>query len=251
MNHNLFSKNVISMILILDFRKRKFLNLGDDFDVSSLGRVEIPKPHPQLQCNEENLDCLDKSGWSLGVMWVSDASIHPWVSVARTLRNSSSSVNLHGGLINRIFIDVSFIRHYSESPLTISYHHFMDICDCVCLSRGWRPLASWIIQKILTPVFKSFKPFRKHSNPVYERDSIVTISLFYQLDSFSSCIASLETKMFALCSVSKKLLQHSARYKILNTTEHERHERNDWPSTRNMMEESAYKDKVKHVPASF
>jgi hypothetical protein len=47
-------------------------------DVSSLGHIEIPMTHPQLQCNQENWDCLEKSGWSLGMMWVFVASAHPW-----------------------------------------------------------------------------------------------------------------------------------------------------------------------------
>jgi hypothetical protein len=62
--------------------------------------------------------------------------------------------------INLLFTDVSLIRHHSESSSTMSCHHFTDLCDCVCISRGWRTPTSWIIPKIFTPVFKSFKPLR-------------------------------------------------------------------------------------------
>jgi hypothetical protein len=39
-------------------------------------------------------------------------------------------------------------------------HHFTDICDCVCISRGWRTPASWIILKIPMPFFRWIKPFK-------------------------------------------------------------------------------------------
>jgi hypothetical protein len=61
------------------------------------GHIEIPMTHPQLQCNQENWDCLEKSGWNLGMRWFPVAFAHPWDCVRRTLRRSSSSVNLHGG----------------------------------------------------------------------------------------------------------------------------------------------------------
>jgi hypothetical protein len=104
-NHTLFvkTKDVISMVLILDFWKRNFwafvmpLRSIACSDVSSLGHIWIPMTHPQLQCSQENWDCLDKSGWSLGMMWVSVASAHPWDCVGRTFCRSFSSVNLHGG----------------------------------------------------------------------------------------------------------------------------------------------------------
>jgi hypothetical protein len=61
-------KNVISMVSILDFCKRKYWALVMTLrsiacsDISSLGHIEIPKTHPQLQHNQENWDCLDNSG---------------------------------------------------------------------------------------------------------------------------------------------------------------------------------------------
>jgi hypothetical protein len=64
--------------------------------VSSLWHIEIPMTHLQLQCIQGNWDCLDKSAWSLGILWVSVASAYPWDCVGRTLRRSPSSVNLHG-----------------------------------------------------------------------------------------------------------------------------------------------------------
>jgi hypothetical protein len=93
-----------------------------------------------------------------------------WVCVGRTSRRSPSSVNLQGELTNRLLTDVSFVRHHSESPSSISCHSFTDICNCVCVSRGWRAPASSVILKILTPVFKSFKQFKYQLNPVYERE---------------------------------------------------------------------------------
>jgi hypothetical protein len=51
------------------------------------------------------------------------------------------------------------------------------------------------------PFFKSFVPFKYHAN-TSARESIVTVSLFYQLESFSSCFAVLmkQNLMFALCT---------------------------------------------------
>jgi hypothetical protein len=84
------------------------------------------------------------------------------------------------------------------------------------------------------------------------RDSIVAVSLFYQLKSFSSWLSCLETKLHVhFLNHHYELSQRSARYKILNTTEHERQERNDCPYTGNAMEESPYTDKLKHVPMCF
>jgi hypothetical protein len=96
--------------------------------------------------NHENWDCLGKSAWSLGTMWVSVASAHPWVSewVGRTLRRSTSSVNLHDEL------DESppywYLIHLPpfREPINISCHHFTDICVFVCISRGSKTPAYWI-----------------------------------------------------------------------------------------------------------
>jgi hypothetical protein len=46
------------------------------------------------------------------------------------------------------------------SPLTILYHHLSDICYCVCISRGRRTPAPWMILKIFMPIFELFKSFR-------------------------------------------------------------------------------------------
>jgi hypothetical protein len=66
-------------------------------EVSSLSHIEIPMTYLQLRCSQEHWDCLDKSGWSLGMMWASVVSARPWVSVGQTLRRPSSSLSLHGG----------------------------------------------------------------------------------------------------------------------------------------------------------
>jgi hypothetical protein len=89
-------------------------------------------------------------------------------------------------------------------------------------------------------------------NPVYKRESIVTISLYYQLKSFCSCFSRLETKLNFRSSLHHyEPSQRSAGYKILNTTEHERQERSDWPYTGNTTEDSVYMGKLKHVPTCF
>jgi hypothetical protein len=89
------SKNVIKMILNLDFPKRKFLALVMTLrfiscsDVSSLGHIEIPMTHIQLQSKLGNWDDLDKTGWSLGVM---------------CLRCFCSSVSLCGTNFAHVFV---------------------------------------------------------------------------------------------------------------------------------------------------
>jgi hypothetical protein len=76
--------------------------------------------------------------------------------------------------------------------------------------------------------FKSFKPFKYHAETRYTRDSIVTISLFYQLENFSRRFARLQTKLNVHSHLYHcEFSQRSARYKILNTTEHERQDRSD------------------------
>jgi hypothetical protein len=150
------------MVLIFDIYKRKFLRFGDDFEVhvSSLGHVEIPMTHPQFQCNQENWDCLDKSGWSLDMMRVSVASVHPRDCVGRTLLRSPSSVNLRGGfdesspywrLIRPIFfwksIDDLMLPFHGRLRLYLDYERLKDA-------------SFWINLKVLTSVFKSFRPFK-------------------------------------------------------------------------------------------
>jgi hypothetical protein len=96
-----------------------------------------------------NWDCLDKSGWSLRMMWVSvRESVWDELCADLPLPYKSSW---------RIWWIVSFLCLFILQPsesfddLVSPFH---DICDCVCISRGWRTPASWIILKILTPVFK-------------------------------------------------------------------------------------------------
>jgi hypothetical protein len=72
---------------------------------------------------------------------------------------------------------------------TISRNQFTNYFDRVRCSNGcWSSTA--FISEIFTAVPKSCTPFK---NPC-TRESIVTISLLYQLESFSSCFARLETK---------------------------------------------------------
>jgi hypothetical protein len=88
---------MVSMVLILDFLKRKFLGLGVNFEAlcmlwrcvfGSYCNTHDFSP-ARLQWNPKNWDCLDKSGWGLGMMWVSVASAHPWACLGRTFRKSS------------------------------------------------------------------------------------------------------------------------------------------------------------------
>jgi hypothetical protein len=53
-------------------------------------------------------------------------------------------------------------------------------------------------------------------------ESIVAISLFYQLEIFSGCFFSVLKPLLAFLLHQYELSERSARYKILNTTEHER-----------------------------
>jgi hypothetical protein len=81
------------------------------------------------------------------------------------------------------------------------------------------------------------------------RERIVIISLVCQLERYSSSFTRLETKLNVRSLLHHyELTQRSARYKILNTTEHELQERSDWPCTGNTMEELAFTGKLKHVP---
>jgi hypothetical protein len=132
------------MVLFLDFWKRHFM--GPKFHLFS--HIEIPMTHPQLQCHQGNWDCLNKSGWNLRMTRV---------CVGQTLRRPSSSVNLHGGFDKSLPYWRLIHLTSSESQSVIFCHHFMDTCNCVCSSRGRRTPTSWIILKILTPIFKSFK----------------------------------------------------------------------------------------------
>jgi hypothetical protein len=164
------------------------------FDVSSLCPVVIPKPHPQLQCNEE--------------IWVVLTSLHEVLAWCESpmLLLARESV-WHGFFF--FFFFFFFFRKYSwrtdkSSPYWCLIHppsFWEPFNDLVLLFHGHlrfylhfeRSKNDHFLDHRDDPtaVFNSFEPFINHSKPVYERDSIVTISLFYQLESFSSSIASL------------------------------------------------------------
>jgi hypothetical protein len=66
------------------------------------------------------------------------------------------------------------------------------------------------------------RPEILHVQNPYTRGSIVTVSLFHQLESSSSCVARLEIKLNARSLLNHyELSERPARYKILHTTEHE------------------------------
>jgi hypothetical protein len=111
------------------------------------------------KCNQENWNCLHKSGCEV-LAWCE--------SPFRLLIRESVWDELRADLpFPQIFVEdwriVFFLMlvHLTSfrEPMMILCHNFTDICDCDCISRGWRAPASWIILKILTPVFNSFKPF--------------------------------------------------------------------------------------------
>jgi hypothetical protein len=88
-------------------------------------------PWEREKCYQENWDCLDKLGWSLGMMWFSVASAPPWVWVGRTLLRSTSSINLHVGF------DESFpywcLIHLTSvwepvDDLASSFHGHLQLC---------------------------------------------------------------------------------------------------------------------------
>jgi hypothetical protein len=141
-----------------------------------------------------------------------------------------------------------FLFHHPKSNSTISWTQFTNCFDHVRCSNSCRSSTAFIIFKIFTAIPKSWTPLKNQCT----RKSIVTISLFYQLESFSSCFAHLEIKP-NVCPLLHhyEKAQWSAWYKILNMTEHKWQERSDWPCIGNTMEEPAYTDKLKHVPTCF
>jgi hypothetical protein len=108
-----------------------------------------------------------------------------------------------------------------------------------------------VVRPLRASSSKCLRPYRNLAYPC-TRESIVTASPFYRLESFISCFARLETKLNVLSLFHHYgLSQLSARCKILNTTDHERQERSNWPCTGNMMEELACTDKLEHAHTYF
>jgi hypothetical protein len=114
--------------------------------------------------------------------------------------------------------------------------------DHVRRSNGCWSSTAFVIFEMFTAVPKYCIPLKQPCT----RECIFTLSLFHQLESFSNFFARLKTKLNVRSSLHHyELSERSARYKILNTTEHEWQERSDWPRTGNTTEESAYMDKLK------
>jgi hypothetical protein len=157
------SKNVISMVLILDFYKQNFLGLGDNFEFCCMlwhfvsGSYWIRMIHPQLQCNEENWDYLDEiSAWceSPLLLLVCESA---WDELAQILLFRKS-------LWRRIWRIASLLM-FSSSHIILRAHRrsrvvtaraFVIVSTCRD-AEGRPPL---IILKILAPVFKCLKPFK-------------------------------------------------------------------------------------------
>jgi hypothetical protein len=141
-----------------------------------------------------------------------------------------------------------FLFHYPKSHSTISLNKFTNCFNHVKCLNGFRLSTAFVIFEIFAAVPKSCISLK---NPC-TRESVVTINLFYQVERFRGWFARLERKRNILSLLHYyERSQRSTRYKILNTTDHERQKRSDWPFTGNTMEESTCKDKLKHVPTCF
>jgi hypothetical protein len=105
----------------------------------------------------------------------------------------------------RQYFHITFLIH----RLTWWNTFFVNGVRC---SNGCWSSTKFVIFEIFTAVLKSCIPLK---NPC-TRDNIVTISLFYQLQSFGSCFARLETEHNVRPLLHHyKLSQRSTRYKIL------------------------------------
>jgi hypothetical protein len=153
-------------------------------------------------------------------------------------------------LLNQFFEpnETIFLFHHFKSCSAINWNQFTNCFNDVrCLNSCWSPTV-FVIFLIFTVAPKFCIPFKN----LCTRESIVTISLSYHLESFSCCFAHLETKLNVRSMLHHyELSQRSARYKILNMTDHEQQERSHWPCTGNTMEELACMDKLKHAPPCF
>jgi hypothetical protein len=130
----------------------------------------------------------------------------------------------------------------------IIWNQFLNYFDHVrCLNSCWLS-TTFVIFKIFTAIQKSCILFK---NPCM-REIIVTINLFYKLESFGSCFAHLEMKLNVhTLFYHDEFSQRSVWDKIWNTTGHEQQQRSDWTYAGNMMDKSPYTDKLKYVPAWF
>jgi hypothetical protein len=124
----------------------------------------------------------------------------------------------------------------------------MDSQTVLIISGVWTADGSSLhlsSSKIVMAILKCWVPFMQERDRHYHK-------LALSAGTFSSCSAILETILsyvvIALCFITTNC-QQSPWCKILNTAEHER-EGSDWPAG-NTFEESAYMDKLKHVPACF
>jgi hypothetical protein len=180
-------------------------------------------------------------------MWVSVASARPCVCVGRI----PPSVNLHGGLTNHLLLMFNsaaiILRAHRQSRAAIS--RIFAIASAFREAEGRLLLgSSWRSSR---PSLNRLNNSNTIQKPVYERQHCHHKPI-YQLESFSSCFARFESKLNTRSLLHHYTLsQRSARYKILNTAEHERQERSDWPRAGHTMAESTYTDKLKHVPACF
>jgi hypothetical protein len=122
--------------------------------------LKYPWLIPQLRRSEENWDYLNRSNWSLGVMWVPVASALPWVCVGRNLRRSRSSAHLHVGFGETS--PFSCLIHPTSFWDSVDYRLFPNrehLRLCVQLERLRE---TRFLRHTEDPyaVFKSLKPFK-------------------------------------------------------------------------------------------
>jgi hypothetical protein len=125
--------------------------------------------------------------------------------ISQTVQNKPSTDLLFSEIFHQDFSNCfsakfEFPIHHPKSYSTISWNQFPNCFDHVrCLNGCWWSTA-FVIVLIFTAAPKFCIPFKDSCT----RESIVTISLFCQLESFSNCFAHLEKQnfVFALCSIT-------------------------------------------------
>jgi hypothetical protein len=133
----------------------------------------------------KNWNCLDKSEWSLSMMWVSTASGSPLVCVGQTVQ-----IFLFHKSSWRIWWIVSLLRYNSFTIILRAQQQSL-----VAISRTFMIVSAfWEVEGclLLGSTWRSSHPSLNHLN---NSDTCVQEGLFHQLESFSSCVAHCDTKL--------------------------------------------------------